>query len=79
MTTKIIDLEQGSTNLDAILAQLDDQTDVLLVRGETPIARLISEKAVTIQPRTPGLHAGTTWVSEDFDAPLPDAFWLGEE
>lgn len=29
--------------------------------------------------RTPDLHAGQTWVSEDFDAPLPDSFWLGEE
>lgn len=30
-------------------------------------------------PRTANLHAGQTWVSEDFDAPLPDSFWLGEE
>jgi hypothetical protein len=29
--------------------------------------------------RIPGLHAGTTWVSDDFDDPLPDEFWLGEE
>ncbi len=30
-------------------------------------------------PRIADLHAGQTWVSEDFDAPLPDSFWLGEE
>ncbi|MEL6526763.1 MAG: DUF2281 domain-containing protein [Chloroflexota bacterium] len=29
--------------------------------------------------RVPGLHAGTTWMSDDFDAPLPDEFWLGDE
>ena len=29
--------------------------------------------------RIPDLHAGQTWVSDDFDAPLPDSFWLGEE
>jgi len=29
---------------------------------------------------TPGLHADVPyWMAEDFDAPLPDAFWLGEE
>ena len=37
----------------------------------------------TTQPqreRIPGLHAGSTiWVSDDFDDPLPDSFWLGEE
>ena len=29
--------------------------------------------------RVPGLDAGTTWVSDDFDEPLPDSFWLGDE
>lgn len=29
--------------------------------------------------RTPGLHAGQYWIADDFDAPLPDGFWLGEE
>ncbi|MFZ0544362.1 MAG: DUF2281 domain-containing protein [Candidatus Promineifilaceae bacterium] len=31
-----------------------------------------------ISSRVPGLDAGTTWVSDDFDDPLPDSFWLGE-
>lgn len=30
-------------------------------------------------PRTPGLHAGRYWIAADFDAPLPDDFWLGGE
>jgi hypothetical protein len=25
------------------------------------------------------LHAGKIWMSDDFDAELPDEFWLGEE
>ncbi len=29
------------------------------------------------RPRIPGLDTGSTWVSEDFDEPLPDSFWLG--
>ena len=29
--------------------------------------------------RIPGLHAGTMWVSDDFDDPLPDEFWLGDD
>lgn len=27
--------------------------------------------------RVLGLHAGEVWMSDDFDAPLPDSFWLG--
>lgn len=30
-------------------------------------------------PRVAGLHAGKGWMAEDFDAPLPDSFWLGED
>ena len=30
-------------------------------------------------PRMPGLHRGSYWIADDFDAPLPDSFWLGEE
>lgn len=29
---------------------------------------------------TPGLHKDTPyWIAEDFDAPLSDSFWLGED
>ncbi len=29
--------------------------------------------------RQAGLGKSTVWMSEDFDEPLPDSFWLGEE
>ncbi len=29
--------------------------------------------------RVAGLHPGIAWVSEDFDEPLPDEFWLGDK
>ncbi|MDZ7706111.1 MAG: hypothetical protein U5L04_16700 [Trueperaceae bacterium] len=29
--------------------------------------------------RVAGLHAGEGWLSEDFDEPLPDEFWLGRK
>jgi Protein of unknown function (DUF2281) len=31
------------------------------------------------KPRVAGLHAGQTWISKDFDEPLPDEFWLGKD
>ncbi len=37
------------------------------------------EQPHAMAPRTPGLHKGLYWIAEDFDAPLPDSFWLGEE
>ena len=32
-----------------------------------------------VPQRIPGLDAGTTWVSDDFDEPLPDSFWFGDD
>jgi hypothetical protein len=29
-----------------------------------------------VAQRVPGLDAGTTWVSDDFDEPLRDSFWF---
>ena len=29
--------------------------------------------------RVAGLHEGQVWMSDDFDDPLPDSFWLGED
>ena len=31
------------------------------------------------QQRVPDLNRGEVWMSEDFNEPLPDEFWLGEE
>jgi hypothetical protein len=30
-------------------------------------------------PRVADLHKGQIWMSEDFNDPLPDEFWLGED
>jgi hypothetical protein len=32
----------------------------------------------TEQKRILGLHRGKVWISDDFDASLPDDFWLGK-
>ena len=45
---------------------------------DTALAQLESMPAL-MPKRMPDLHIGQTWVSDDFDAPLPDSFWLGEE
>ena len=29
--------------------------------------------------RQAGLGRGSVWMSDDFDAPLPDSFWLGDD
>jgi hypothetical protein len=31
------------------------------------------------KPRIAGLHSGAIWASKNFDEPLSDEFWLGNE
>lgn len=73
-------LEATLTSLDELLRLIDADTEILLMNGDTPLARLspVEIQAESPKQRIPGLHAGTTWVRDDFDDPLPDEFWLGE-
>ncbi len=40
--------------------------------------RSCADEAEIAVPRVAGLNRGQIWVSEDFDAPLPDEYWLGQ-
>lgn len=41
--------------------------------------RLEPTQSPNLSPRRAGLDAGSTQVADDFDDPLPDSFWLGED
>lgn len=38
-----------------------------------------TSETTLLAQRTPGLDAGTVWVSDDFNEPLPDSFWFGDD
>jgi len=42
-------------------------------------ATLLMPISISVAPRRAGLHLGKIRASEDFDEPLPDDFWLGDE
>lgn len=79
-STKIIEVKPTQVNLVELLSLVNEGTEIILTQGNTPIARLIPAivPSATMQ-RVDGLHLGAIWMSDDFDAPLPDDFWLGEE
>jgi antitoxin (DNA-binding transcriptional repressor) of toxin-antitoxin stability system len=83
MNTKTIDVIVTPPSLEDLLELISENVEVLFVKDNQPIARLTpletSIQDKTLKPRIAGLHAGTTWTSDDFDDPLPDAFWLGED
>lgn len=78
MLTKTIDVREAQTNLKELLSLVREGTEIVLTEGPTPLARLVPIASPTT-PRVAGLHTGAIWTSEDFDAPLPEEFWTGEE
>jgi hypothetical protein len=55
------------------------ETVEVIIHSRAPEKNGTNGTPAATAPRILGLHAGTFTVSEDFDAPLPDEFWLGAE
>ena len=79
--TVLLDLttEQEETLRQAALQRGLDTERLLREVMNAALAQLQQPALAQPAHRIAGLHAGQTWVSDDFDAPLPDSFWLGEE
>jgi len=75
MLAKTVDVQK--TSLKELLALVREGTEIILTEDDTPLATIVP---IEKKPgkRIMGLHAGMWEVSDDFDAPLPDEFWLGE-
>jgi antitoxin (DNA-binding transcriptional repressor) of toxin-antitoxin stability system len=74
--TKTVDVEEAKTRLPELLSLALEGNEVIISEGDKPVARLVPIPS-TGRKRVMGLHRGVAWMSEDFDEPLPDEFWLG--
>lgn len=74
MVIKQIDVKEIPERLEEFLTQISSGVEYVLIDGKTPVARI-----VPISMRVAGLHAGAIWTSSNFDEPLPDEFWMGNE
>jgi hypothetical protein len=69
MVVKRIDIQNISITLDELLSELDADTEIILIRGDTPLARISMmppKRVSNSQPRILGLHEGQGWISDDF-------------
>jgi antitoxin (DNA-binding transcriptional repressor) of toxin-antitoxin stability system len=74
---KTIEMTIAPSNLGELVELAKKEAGVTLTRSGLPIAQVIP---IPEQPkkRTAPLHPGAWEVSDDFDEPLPDEFWLGK-
>ena len=64
-------MHEAKTQLSQLLRRVAAGEEVLIKRGSEPVARLIAVHTAGAR-RELGTERGKIWISEDFDAPLPD-------
>ncbi|MEA5597757.1 DUF2281 domain-containing protein [Rivularia sp. UHCC 0363] len=80
MTSQTLDITKSLVAKLQSLAPEQQQT--LLDFAEFLVQRHSQPQATpsqAVQQRVPDLNRGEIWMSEDFNEPLPDEFWMGEQ
>jgi antitoxin (DNA-binding transcriptional repressor) of toxin-antitoxin stability system len=77
MTTQTVTLRDAQTRLAELLTLALAGNEIIIAEDDKPLARLVP--IAGSKPRVAGLDRGKIWMSDDFDAPLPDEFWTGEK
>jgi prevent-host-death family protein len=69
---EIVNVHAAKTHLSQLLARVEAGEEVVLGRAGHPVARLVPFRPSGAKRRFGGWR-GRAWISDDFDAPLPDA------
>ena len=83
MSTKTVNICETHEKLADLIELAQEGTEVILAYGTKPLARLVPVETPQLEAepikkkRILGLHEGQTWMSDDFNDPLPDEFWGG--
>jgi antitoxin (DNA-binding transcriptional repressor) of toxin-antitoxin stability system len=74
---KTVELLIQPPSLETVLELAVKEAGVVLTKSGQPVAQVIPLGPPARQRIAP-LHPGAIEASDDFDAPLPDEFWLGK-
>ena len=77
--TQTITIQELRDRAGELLRNLGS-TDEIVVAAESgaPLARIRAAGNAHRRPREIGFWKGQVKASDDFDAPLPEGFWMGE-
>lgn len=68
---KAVNIHDAKTHLSRLIERVEAGEEITLARAGRPVARLVPYRPLR-EPRKPGLLKGKIWISDDFDAPLPE-------
>jgi antitoxin (DNA-binding transcriptional repressor) of toxin-antitoxin stability system len=77
--SKTVSITEAQTKLSQLF-QLAQAGHEIIIEDGAGKARLVAmHSKQDTKPCVLGLHKGETWMSDDFNAPLPEGFWTDEE
>lgn len=80
MATLTIDVNELPARYAEAVARAQQGDEVIVTAtGADPVKIVPVPVAAPKRPRVLGLHPGAMVAAPDFDDPLPDEFWLGDE
>lgn len=77
MATTTIDIGKTPVLLADLLTLTESGNEIIIAKNNHALARLIP--ATSGHSRVGNLNPGSISVTEDFDEPLSDSFWMGDE
>ena len=67
----MVNIYEAKTQLSKLVDKAAQGEDVIIARNGKPVARITALKPEK-RPFRPGSLEGKIWISDDFDAPLPE-------
>ena len=78
MAPKTVQIQDIQDDINEFISLVKTGVEVVLIEDGKEIAKVVPSKAPK-NVRVAGLHKGSIIMSDDFDEPLGDKFWLGAE
>ncbi len=66
-----VNIHEAKTHLSKLLKKVQSGEDVIIAKGNKPIARLVLIEELKPEPKL-GTAKGKVYITDDFDAPLED-------
>ena len=72
-----VSVHEAKTHLSRLLQQVEAGEEVVITRGGEPVACLVAVGPKL--PREAGHLKHAVEIRDDFEAPLPESLWTGED
>jgi antitoxin (DNA-binding transcriptional repressor) of toxin-antitoxin stability system len=64
-----VTVTEAKTQLSSLIERVTGGEEIVIRRGQRPVAKIVAYTAEELKPREPGDLKGQIWMSDDFDEP----------